>query len=600
MKKIRIINFLMFLSLSFTFFGCEADKVLYNPKPNDNSPLDLSIVIPAGSNSWVVNDVARNSDVIYDSGIHNWTLLTDVIRTYFKTTGSGVLHVGLKIKSADGASKIKVTVGNETKEITVSNTDYEIVEVGKFNLASSGYHYIEIQGLEKKGNYIGDITEVLIGGSAASSVNFVPTSNHYFGRRGPSVHMGYTSPQGKSVQWFYNEVTVPEGEDKVGSFFMANGHSQGYFGIQVNSETERRVLFSIWSAFETDNPDQIPEEYNVINLGNGQGVTVQNFGNEGSGKQCIKRFDWKAGTTYKFLLKGEPSENNSTDYTAYFFAPEVGEWQFMASLRRPKTSTYLTGLHSFLENFVTHTGYQTRQVTYGNQWVYTTDSQWSEMTKGRFTADATATNKDRLDFDGGSTGNAFFLKNCGFFNANTTPGTNFTRISTNTTPDIDFSKLAELVPQNGGSEPNLKDKTAWTIAAFSSQEDGGGEGNTGRAADILDGDVNTYWHSCWSCSPEAQHPHTLTVDMGAEQQINGVQFIQRQNLSRAIKNLKIEISTDNATWTSKGDFQLENTADAQNIDFNTSVTARYIKITINSSHDGAKYAALGEINVYTY
>ena len=590
----------MFLSISFTFFGCEVDKVLYQPKPKDNVALDLSVVIPAGSNSWVVNEVSRNKDIIYDTGIHNWTQVTDVIRTYFKTAGSGILHVGLKVKSPDGASKIKVTVGGQTKEVSISNKNYEVVEVGKFNLANSGYHYVEIQGVEKSGAYIGDIEEVLIGGPAASSVNFVPTSNHYFGRRGPSVHMGYTSPQGKNVQWFYNEVTVPAGEDVVGSFFMANGHAQGYFGMQVNSETERRVLFSIWSAYETDNPNQIPDEYNVINLGNGQGVTVQNFGNEGSGKQCIKRFDWKAGTTYKFLLKGEPSENNSTDYTAYFYAPEVGEWQLIASLRRPKTSTYLKGLHSFLENFVTDTGFMTREVKYGNQWVYTTDNQWSEMTQGRFTADATATNKDRLDFNGGVSGNTFFLKNCGFFNASTTPGTTFSRTASNVTPNIDFSKIAELDPQNGGSAAVLKDKSSWTITNFSSQEDGGGEGNTGRAADVLDSNTDTYWHSCWSCNPMATHPHHITIDTGTEQQIAGLQFIQRQNLSRAIKDIKIEVSTDNNNWTSKGSFQLQNVIEAQNIDFNTPVSVRYIRITISSSHDGSQFASLAEVNAYTY
>ena len=44
---------------------------------------------------------------------------------------------------------------------------------------------------------------------------------------------------------------------------MANGFGEGYFGIQVNSATQRNVLFSVWSGFDTNNPDEIPAEYTV-------------------------------------------------------------------------------------------------------------------------------------------------------------------------------------------------------------------------------------------------------------------------------------------------------------------------------------------------
>ena len=39
----------------------------------------------------------------------------------------------------------------------------------------------------------------------------------------------------QDIEWFYSELTVPEGNDVIGSYFMANGFSEGYFGIQVNS-----------------------------------------------------------------------------------------------------------------------------------------------------------------------------------------------------------------------------------------------------------------------------------------------------------------------------------------------------------------------------
>ena len=47
---------------------------------------------------------------------------------------------------------------------------------------------------------------------------------------------------------FYNEVTIPKDADPIYSYYMACGFARGYFGIQVNSPTERRVIFSVWDA----------------------------------------------------------------------------------------------------------------------------------------------------------------------------------------------------------------------------------------------------------------------------------------------------------------------------------------------------------------
>ena len=594
-KKPKKVLMLIFI-VGLAFSSCNADKIIYfqNIIGETEGELDLSKTVPAGANSWVINSLEQDQTIIYDNGIHNWTSLDDVIRTYVKT-GSGQLNVGLNMKSAGGASKIKVTIGNDSKEIVISNSDYKVVEVGTFTVAS-GYNYIEIQGIEKSGTYIGDVNDVLLGGAATSTgIDFVPTDNFYFGRRGASVNIGYDTPSGKDVQWFYNEVTVPKGEDVIGSFFMANGHSQGYFGMQVNSETERRILFSIWSAYETDNPNQIPDDYKVTELGSGNGVTVQDFGNEGSGKQSFKLVDWKAGTTYKFLLKGEPANvAGSTNYTAYFLNPEVGDWELIASLRRPQTTTYLTGLHSFLENFNPSTGFITRQGEFGNQWAYTTDHIWNEVTRATFGVDATASNGDRFDYAGSTSGNKFIMKNCGFFNNNTSAGTSLSR-AVGTAPSIDFSLLPEIMPLTSAT---LIDRSDWTIQDYSTQEDQGGEGSTGLAAHVLDGNLDTYWHSCWNgCNPNP--PHHITIDMGVETKVDGLRFAQRQTLSRAVKDIEIQISTNNTIWTSLGNFVLQNIAKNQDIDFISTQTFRYLKFISTTAHDGTDNAAISEIIAYT-
>jgi hypothetical protein len=87
----------------------------------------------------------------------------------------------------------------------------------------------------------------------------------------------------------------------------------------------------------------------------------------------------------------------------------------MASFRRPRTDTHLTGFHSFLENFSTRTGALSRLALYGNQWGCDTEGTWHEITRARFTADNTARGGHRLDYAGGVRSGDFFMKNCGFF-----------------------------------------------------------------------------------------------------------------------------------------------------------------------------------------
>lgn len=593
MLKKRLFNLLILL-ISIHLFSCSTNK----SSGQEDEGLSLSIQIPAGANSWVVDNPKATSKIVSKEGIKNWTDSKDKIRTYFYATAAGKIDIGINAKfSAD--TKLKISLGNTTKKLDFKGTENVVKHaVGSFEIDTIGYHYIDFEGISKKGNTFGEISEILLGESAwDSNISYVNAEWFYWGRRGPSVHLNYEEPANKDITWFYNEVTVPEGSDVIGSYYMANGFSGGYFGMQVNSETERRILFSVWSTFDTQDPNQIPAEYTVRPLGSGTGVTVGEFGGEGSGAQSYFVFNWKPATTYKFLLKGESNANNTTDYTAYFYAPEVGEWQLISSFRKPfPSNSYLTGLYSFLENFNTLTGDKTRQVDFGNQWTYDTNGTWNEITSAKFTTDATGNAGARLDYDGGLNGNNFYLRNCGFFSDNETPNTSFTRPTRGNAPNIDFSKL-EVPNIPSPSSVILLDRTGWSIVEYSSQEDQGGEGTTGRAADILDGNLETYWHSCWEgCT--AAPPHHIIIDMGQSQTVDGFKFSQRQSLSRAVKDIEIQISTDNRTWESLGDFTLQNVSSEQNINLSASKSLRYFKLIAKTAYDGTDNASMAEIYAY--
>lgn len=433
MKQIKTIFLGCFLSIMIS--ACQ------NNTPSEAAPSEYTHRISAGENSWITHDQRLDSELITKEGIRNWDG-SEPIKTYFRTTEKGTLQLGLNLKSTSENVTIKATLNEESKEIGLKNDTSNDIYLGQFEAKKGGYQELILETIGENKSETIEIQEVLVAGKAAEGeVNFVK-DNFHFGRRGPSVHLRYPIPEtSKKVQYFYNEIEVPEGEDVIGSYYMANGFAHGYFGIQANSENERRILFSVWSPFDTQDPNEIPEDQKIILLKKGEDVYTGEFGNEGSGGQSFKKFMWQTDTTYKFLLKGVPDGDNHTVYTAYFYAPETEEWQLIASFKRPKSGNYLGNLYSFLENFVPATGDITRQANYKNQWIYDEEAGWIELKNAIFTADATANQKDRLDYAGGEVDGGYFLKNCGFFNDFTLVNSEFNRKESDSAPQIDFKNL---------------------------------------------------------------------------------------------------------------------------------------------------------------
>jgi hypothetical protein len=142
------------------------------------------------------------------------------------------------------------------------------------------------------------------------------------------------------------------------------------------------------------------------------------------------------------------------------------------------------------------------------------------------------------------------------------------------------------------------DTTGWTVLNFTSQEDKDGEGvGNGRVFNTFDKDPNTFWHTCWNgCT--AVPPHSFVVDMLESREIAGFNFVQRQSLSRNIEILSIDVSDDNSSWTSLGEFTLEKTKAAQDKQLEKAIKARYFRVNVVKVYDGTNNAALAEIAPY--
>lgn len=403
--------------------------------------IDTPITVSLAANTWLTHAVPGGSEEVNDSGISNWSSDQTVFSTYIRVVRPGTLQLSMRAKVASGKSKIKVSLQGKSVVLNASGSNYHKIAAGNFNINDTGYLRIDFQGISKTGNEFAQISDLYITGSVIDNKTVYIRDDIYWARRGPSVHLVFSPPAGKDISSFYSEITVPAGEDPIGSYYMANGFGEGYFGIQVNSATERRVLFSVWSPFETDDPKSIPDSMKISLLRKGANVRTGEFGDEGSGGQSYLVFNWKAGNTYRFLTNAQPDGKGNTVYTSWFYAPELGSWQLIASFRRPKTNTWLRSMYSFLECFDPNAGHLGRKALYGNQWMRDTDHQWHEITAMSFSADATARAGRRFDFAGGVSGQQFYLQNCGFFSTYTPISKRFSRPAGGQAPVIDFDSL---------------------------------------------------------------------------------------------------------------------------------------------------------------
>ncbi len=402
--------------------------------------------VPLAGNAYRTKASEKAPGRVDGEGISRWQEGETTFSVYFRADRAAVLDLALRMKVPKGKSEIRVKVDGTSLDQTVTGEGEQEVKLGSVTVKAGGYVKLDLTGVRKDGEVFADVKDLVVESATEGlELNYVRDNvdgRFYWGRRGPSVHLPYVAPAGKTIEYFYNEITVPNGQDPIGSYFMANGFGEGYFGMQVNSPQERRVLFSVWSPFSTDNPKEIPEDQKIKVLAKGAETRTGEFGNEGSGGQSFMLYPWKTGRTYRFLNRVTPDGNGNTKYTAWFFAPETGKWQLVASFLRPKTDKHMTGMHSFLENFSDRNGYLSRAAIYGNQWARDTDGTWHQIVKSGFSGDDIASRKYRLDYAGGVRDGGFFLRNGGFFDEPVKLGSQFERPAGDAkAPEIDFKSL---------------------------------------------------------------------------------------------------------------------------------------------------------------
>jgi hypothetical protein len=201
-----------------------------------------------------------------------------------------------------------------------------------------------------------------------------------------SIHLGFAGPEGMA---FYNEMTIEK--STAATYFMAAGFSKGYFGLQELGNGKKVVLFSVWDPGKQNDKNAVDQDTRVKLLYHDKDVRIGRFGGEGTGGQSFLDYDWKIGTTYRFLVTAKVEDARRTAFSGYFYIPEKKEWKHLVTFSTITGGKPLSGYYSFVEDFKRNRISATivRRATYGPAWIKSVkDNQWVLAAKAKFTGDS--------------------------------------------------------------------------------------------------------------------------------------------------------------------------------------------------------------------
>lgn len=332
---------------------------------------------------------------------------------YVEVATTGWLALELVRTPNAPATKVRAALDDNPMVVRGPRTEMELVaeqqhcDLGKFGVTKPGIYRLTLATTD--GQPLTHLAKIVLRDEAAVGLR----TNTAERRNAASVHLNYQVPkeQRDEVEWFYVELTPKS--DPLWTYYMATGWHRGYFGMQVNSPTERRLIFSVWDAGnEAKDRGKVADADRVALVAKGEDVVASDFGNEGTGGHSHLVYPWQLGGTFRFLLHARV-DGEATVYSGWFWFPDAKRWGLIASFRAPKDGKRPHGLYSFSENFSGANGDVARECEYGNVWVRTKGGEWLALREARFTHDATG-KTIRRDRYAGVRDDRFWLAHGGF------------------------------------------------------------------------------------------------------------------------------------------------------------------------------------------
>ncbi len=439
MKKAFLVQS-FFLIIILTIYGCNESS----PKKVNNRNLKTSIQTRVNKTDSLPLDFSSCymepwiKKVKPEQELHAWFIYLKPGQYHIKLNGRTDSRIQRTLKmevnhTADGALLCADSF-MLTKEKKMYTSD--------FNITQEAFYKISLKPRR------------IFGGVSINDVALLSTDGDGYIAKwltSPSVHLKFFPDDGLKYEydWLYGEILVPEGFDPLYTYWECIGFHRGYFGIQTNSFTERRVLFSVWdSSKEAIDRSKVKEDDKVVLMDKNSLVHAGSFGNEGTGGQTYWRYNWKTGIPMKFLMNVRKLPNNTVVYSAWIMDMESEGWKYVASWRTPKENRYFDGFYSFIENFGVPTGQCVRKGEYSNMWGYrVNDKKWIEFNKAKLTY-TDGEPGSRSDYDGGlvkGKPSTFYLSSGGYAPPAVSPSKLLVATPSGKEPVIDMKTLSQRV-----------------------------------------------------------------------------------------------------------------------------------------------------------
>ncbi|PSL46339.1 putative secreted protein (Por secretion system target) [Chitinophaga niastensis] len=136
-------------------------------------------------------------------------------------------------------------------------------------------------------------------------------------------------------------------------------------------------------------------------------------------------------------------------------------------------------------------------------------------------------------------------------------------------------------------------RTQLRVYQFDSQEI---VGESAPVTNVIDGDINTYWHTQWY-NATAPMPHYVAIYLGGGYDLSKLTYVPRQaGVNGRINAYQVQVSTDSLTWTQVATGNFVNSTAAQDVVFNPTVKAKYVKLIATSEVNGNAWTSIGELS----
>ncbi|WP_326791724.1 family 20 glycosylhydrolase [Streptomyces sp. NBC_00841] len=158
----------------------------------------------------------------------------------------------------------------------------------------------------------------------------------------------------------------------------------------------------------------------------------------------------------------------------------------------------------------------------------------------------------------------------------------------------EFFARADAIGGPSPDEPTALPKSGMRVTSVDSEET---VAEKAAAANVLDDDPYTHWHTAYSPAPAAP-PHEITVDTGGHHRLSGFRYLPRQDggANGRVRDYEFSVSDNGRTWRTVATGSFADDQTEKEVTFKTTA-ARHIRFRALSATNDGPFTSMAELTV---